>query len=161
MDDYDKTIPVGSFGDQSPREAGAQAQLFCFEGCRKTIDLDRAELTVGRQADNDLVLESERVSRRHVRVLCRRAGYYLEDLGSINGTFVNGRRLAAQQPEVLHHKDVIQVCEFKLLFFDWSGLAKKLGFATIRLDSAAISEAADRILADFIAEGASESERPR
>jgi len=50
-------------------------------------------LTVGRAADADLVLADELVSRRHARVSQRGAGAVVEDLGSRNGTFVNGNQI--------------------------------------------------------------------
>jgi pSer/pThr/pTyr-binding forkhead associated (FHA) protein len=52
-----------------------------------------APLTVGRTADADLVLADELVSRRHARVSQRGAGAVVEDLGSRNGTFVNGNQI--------------------------------------------------------------------
>jgi pSer/pThr/pTyr-binding forkhead associated (FHA) protein len=52
-----------------------------------------APLTVGRAADADLVLADELVSRRHARVSQRGAGAVVEDLGSRNGTFVNGNQI--------------------------------------------------------------------
>jgi len=50
-------------------------------------------LTVGRAADADLVLADELVSRRHARVSQSGAGAVVEDLGSRNGTFVNGNQI--------------------------------------------------------------------
>jgi pSer/pThr/pTyr-binding forkhead associated (FHA) protein len=50
-------------------------------------------LTVGRAADADLVLADELVSRRHARVSQQGAGAVAEDLGSRNGTFVNGNQI--------------------------------------------------------------------
>ena len=50
-------------------------------------------LTVGRAADADLVLADELVSRWHARVSQRGAGAVVEDLGSRNGTFVNGNQI--------------------------------------------------------------------
>jgi pSer/pThr/pTyr-binding forkhead associated (FHA) protein len=52
-----------------------------------------APLTVGRTADADLVLADELVSRRHARVGQQGAGAVVEDLGSRNGTFVNGNQI--------------------------------------------------------------------
>jgi hypothetical protein len=49
------------------------------------------------------------VSRRHARILNREGSVVVEDLGSINGTFVNGKRLAPYLPGVLHHGDRIQI----------------------------------------------------
>ena len=147
---FDKeTIPGGFAGPPEPQD-GAQAQLVCFEGCRKTVDLATPELSIGRQSDNGLVLESDRVSRHHARVLLVGRDYYIEDLGSVNGTALNGRRLAAHLREPLRHKDVVQLCGYKMLFLEWSGYAKKLGLQTIRLDSDAIRREAEEILKDFL-----------
>src|SRR5215470_3868724 len=50
-------------------------------------------LTVGRLTDNDIAIPSPIVSRHHARVIAAGGHYILEDLGSTNGTFVNGRRV--------------------------------------------------------------------
>ena len=60
------------------------------------------EITIGRQGCDVLLVDPE-VSRRHAIV---RDGPVIEDLGSTNGTWVNGRRIAAAEP--LHHGDVVQ-----------------------------------------------------
>ena len=49
------------------------------------------------------------VSRRHARILKREGTVVAEDLGSINGTFINGKRLAPYLPEVLRHGDQLQL----------------------------------------------------
>jgi hypothetical protein len=55
--------------------------------------------TLGANADNDLVLADALVSGRHARLRWDGAGWWLEDLGSTNGTQVDGRRLVALTPE--------------------------------------------------------------
>jgi pSer/pThr/pTyr-binding forkhead associated (FHA) protein len=57
---------------------------------------------------NDNGLEKG-VSRRHARILKREGTVVVEDLGSINGTFINGKRLAPYLPEVLSHGDQLQL----------------------------------------------------
>jgi pSer/pThr/pTyr-binding forkhead associated (FHA) protein len=57
---------------------------------------------------NDNGLEKG-VSRRHARILKREGTVVVEDLGSINGTFINGKRLAPYLPEVLRHNDQLQL----------------------------------------------------
>ena len=57
---------------------------------------------------NDNGLEKG-VSRRHARILKREGTVVVEDLGSINGTFINGKRLAPYLPEVLHAHDQLQL----------------------------------------------------
>ena len=77
--------------------------------------LAEGETVVGRDSKAGLVLEDARISRRHA-VLTRLAGRVLvADLGSRNGTFLNGRRLeGAVQP--LAAGDVLKVGDFTLVF---------------------------------------------
>ena len=77
---------------------------------------------IGRWEDNDVVIDDRWVSRYHAQV--RREGneYVVQDLGSKNGTFVNGRRIAA--PTVLADGDEIQVTPLvKLTFVDYGSTA--------------------------------------
>jgi len=55
----------------------------------KTIEL-RSGLVIGRDADADVTLHDQQVSRRHLRVSAEGGTYIVEDLGSSNGTFLNG-----------------------------------------------------------------------
>lgn len=59
------------------------------------VDLRREQLTIGRATDSDLSIPSLSLSRRHARLFAQGTGYQVEDLGSRNGTFVNGRQISA------------------------------------------------------------------
>jgi TolB protein len=63
----------------------------------KEISL-RKELSIGRAEDNDLQLPDPKVSRHHARIRREGATYMLTDLGSANGTLINGVRLSAPHP---------------------------------------------------------------
>lgn len=73
-------------------------------------------LTIGRSPDNDIVLDHPVVSRKHARIVQREPGdiYVLEDLGSSNGTFVNG--VMVVQPVTLKKGDIIRIGTVKLTY---------------------------------------------
>lgn len=77
--------------------------------------LDSAPVTLGRSADNDMELgDDEFASAHHARVEPRRDGVWVQDVGSTNGTFVNGMKL--DSPRKLAPGDVIRVGETDLRF---------------------------------------------
>jgi len=83
---------------------------------REPLLLDQPEIILGRTAPADLVLDSSTVSRSHAKITCRDGEYFIEDLGSSNGTRVNGHALVA--PHRLSDGDVIQVGLDKTLVFE-------------------------------------------
>jgi len=70
--------------------------------------------TVGRTNGNDLVISGPTVSRRHARLWFAEGNWYLEDVGSANGTLVNNTRI--YQPVLLHDNDVINFGDEIVLF---------------------------------------------
>jgi serine phosphatase RsbU (regulator of sigma subunit)/pSer/pThr/pTyr-binding forkhead associated (FHA) protein len=69
--------------------------------------LDGASTILGRQADADVCLASQAVSRHHARVLSENGTFFVEDLHSSNGTFVNGKRIRERVP--LTADDMLQI----------------------------------------------------
>ena len=61
-------------------------------------ELDKAVITIGRDAANDIVLIDSEVSRRHATLTRSEGGFILEDNGSTNGTFINDQRLIGAYP---------------------------------------------------------------
>jgi predicted component of type VI protein secretion system len=59
----------------------------------KIYELTQDEITIGRDIANNIVVNDAEVSRRHARLRMQAGNYILEDLGSTNGSFVNGQRL--------------------------------------------------------------------
>jgi predicted component of type VI protein secretion system len=59
----------------------------------KAFPVSKGEIVIGRDITNDIVINDAEVSRKHARVYQQGTNYILEDLGSTNGTFVNGQRL--------------------------------------------------------------------
>ena len=79
------------------------------------VALDAHPLTVGRGRNNDIALpEDDYASSRHARFEPRRDGVYVEDIGSTNGTFVNGIRLTRERK--LTPGDVVRIGETDLRF---------------------------------------------
>lgn len=79
--------------------------------------LGRAEVTIGRLPENDVYIDDRWISRHHARIRREGARYVLEDLGSKNGLFLNGKRLI--EPAALEDGDVIQIApRFRLTFVD-------------------------------------------
>lgn len=81
------------------------------------IPLPNDQLTVGRSAGNDYVLADPEVSRRHMRIIRRDDGFAIEDIGSTNGTFVNGQRIS--HLTLLQDGDAIDLGDTVRLRFMW------------------------------------------
>lgn len=69
--------------------------------------LDAPESLIGRRPDSAVFLESLAVSREHARILREADDFFVEDIGSSNGTFVNGRRISERTP--LRDRDALQI----------------------------------------------------
>ena len=72
------------------------------------------DAVIGRASSGQIVLRSDQASRRHARLAWSQEGWQIEDLGSRNGTFVNGKRVGTNQ--LLSDGDVIQVAGFSIHF---------------------------------------------
>ena len=78
-------------------------------------ELNSTPITVGRGGQNDVALENDEfASARHVRIEPRRDGVWVHDLGSTNGTYVNGIRI--DRPRKLVNGDVVRAGETELRY---------------------------------------------
>lgn len=84
----------------------------------KAIDLEKNELFLGRELNNDIVINDPEVSRRHARLMLQAGGVIFEDLGSTNGTTINGQRLTA--PVLLQGGETITLGEHVILSLEIS-----------------------------------------
>lgn len=82
--------------------------LFVRSESQQGLDAEISDVTVlGRSSEADLVLDDPYASEFHMRLVAQADGMILHDLGSTNGTYVNGRRVTA--PTQLRKGDTIQV----------------------------------------------------
>jgi hypothetical protein len=79
----------------------------------ESFALDGDRLSVGRRPDADIFLDDITVSRDHAILVRRGSEYYLDDCGSLNGTYVNRRRIESHR---LADGDELQVGKYKLAF---------------------------------------------
>ena len=75
-------------------------RLFMRQGPRagQTFDVVKPIAVIGREAGNDIVIEDPQVSRHHAKLTLQGGSYVVEDLGSTNGTFMDGRRIMTPTP---------------------------------------------------------------
>ncbi len=86
-------------------QTGASFVVINPSGNRTRAVIEPVPFTIGRQADNQLVLRDSRVSRQHVRITKEGSSYFLNDLTSRHGTFVNGSQV---QRHELKNSDSIE-----------------------------------------------------
>jgi len=91
----------------------ATVEIWTLGGVRRA-ELAGGRITVGKGPGNDIVLEDARVSRLHASLEKFAEGWCVNDLGSSNGTFVNGDRIWGAQR--LRHGDEVRVGQTRLLF---------------------------------------------
>jgi len=76
--------------------------------------IDKDVTTAGRHPESDIFLDDVTVSRRHVEFRRSDGRFYVHDVGSLNGTYVNRQRVEDTE---LANEDELQIGKFKLRFF--------------------------------------------
>ena len=84
----------------------ARLDILLPSGIARTVDLAGVTI-IGRDSQNDIVLDEEMISRCHAMLLAKPAGSILIDLESTNGTLVNGTFVPPDTPVSLHDGDMI------------------------------------------------------
>jgi pSer/pThr/pTyr-binding forkhead associated (FHA) protein len=79
----------------------------------ETFQLGGDRMTVGRRPDSDIFLDDVTVSRDHAIIVARGSDHYLDDCGSLNGTYVNRHRIESHR---LQDGDELQIGKYKLTF---------------------------------------------
>jgi hypothetical protein len=81
----------------------------------ESFAVDQERMSIGRTPDAPIFLDDVTVSRNHALLVRRRDGLYIDDLGSLNGTYVNRKRI---ESHLLVDGDEIQIGKFKLSFLE-------------------------------------------
>jgi pSer/pThr/pTyr-binding forkhead associated (FHA) protein len=81
----------------------------------EVFQLAGERMTIGRSPDAEVFLDDVTVSRNHALLVRRRDGLYLDDLGSLNGTYVNRGRIESHR---LQNGDELQVGKYKLTYLE-------------------------------------------
>jgi hypothetical protein len=81
----------------------------------EAFNVSSDRMTIGRSPDAEIFLDDVTVSRNHALLVRRRDGLYIDDLGSLNGTYVNRRRIESHR---LRDGDELQVGKYKLTYMD-------------------------------------------
>jgi len=84
------------------------------------FNITQPALKFGRTGDNQVQIDDLAVSNEHAQIICEandknKTSYFLEDLGSTNGSFVNEAKIEKQQ---LHHKDTLRIGWNMFTFID-------------------------------------------
>ncbi|MFN2612702.1 MAG: FHA domain-containing protein [Solirubrobacterales bacterium] len=102
--------------DEIVDDAGA-AMVIRSGGGRagESFGLEQDRISIGRSPDAGIFLDDVTVSRNHALVVRRKEGRYIDDLGSLNGTYVNRHRIESHQ---LEDGDEIQVGKYRLSYLE-------------------------------------------
>ena len=107
------------------------------------IELTLETLSIGRKADNTLVIEDPAVSGHHARIVKVQAVFFLEDLKSTNGTTINGQPITRHQ---LRDADVITIGQHRLVFQENATASTAAPAPFVDLDRTTVLRATDRTL---------------
>jgi len=112
IDETGELVPV-DVGDVVADEGAALVIRAGGGRVGESFPLNADRMTIGRRPDSDIFLDDVTVSRDHALLVRRSGDYYLDDLGSLNGTYVNRSRIETHH---LQDGDELQVGKYKLTF---------------------------------------------
>lgn len=95
------------------REVKVRERTQAFQAIQAKDGHEDVTITIGRDADCDIVFDAPQISRKHVRFTKTGYGWIVEDLGSANGTFVHDRNNALTAPAEVTERDVIYMGSYR------------------------------------------------
>jgi hypothetical protein len=113
LDETGELKPV----DLEPVVADGAALVIRSGGGRsgESFTIAGERMTIGRSPEAEVFLDDVTVSRNHALLVRRRDGLYIDDLGSLNGTYVNRRRIESHK---LLDGDELQIGKYKLTYLE-------------------------------------------
>jgi pSer/pThr/pTyr-binding forkhead associated (FHA) protein len=113
VDETGELTPV----DLEPVVADGAALVIRSGGGRsgESFTIAGERMTIGRSPEAEVFLDDVTVSRNHALLVKRRDGLYIDDLGSLNGTYVNRRRIESHK---LLDGDELQIGKYKLTYLE-------------------------------------------
>jgi hypothetical protein len=111
IDETGELVPV----DPAEVSATGPALVIRAGGGRvgESFGLDGERMSIGRRPDSEVFLDDVTVSRDHALLIHRNDSWYLDDCGSLNGTYVNRARIESHR---LQEGDEVQIGKYKLTF---------------------------------------------
>ena len=91
-----------------------QIQLKFKDDVLKIIESDMDEITIGRKKKNTIQIDNLQVSNKHARIVKHGSNYFIEDLKSTNGTFLNNEKITK---EPVRDKDIITIGKHTLVIY--------------------------------------------
>lgn len=82
----------------------------------ESFQLDQPSIAIGRSSGNDIMLDATSVSRYHISISQENGQVIVRDLESVNGTYLDGKKMNANQPYVLRGGEEIQIGDLMLIF---------------------------------------------
>lgn len=111
LDNLGETVEIKTISNEEPSNIPRNA--FLIVNGTETFPLNKTIINIGRQSDNDLVIDDRRVSRIHAQLRAVRGKYVISDLGSTDGTRVNNQRITQR---VLYSQDIISLAGVPLVY---------------------------------------------
>jgi pSer/pThr/pTyr-binding forkhead associated (FHA) protein len=112
--DNDKLAPIQK--ERLEKMSYGRLDVFWPDGPAESYSLEKPIIAVGRSSGNDIVLDTTSVSRYHISLTFRDNQMILEDLESVNGTYIDGERIRAHEPRLLRGGEEVMVGDIRVIY---------------------------------------------
>jgi hypothetical protein len=101
-----------------PQAGGLTLRLETERGARSTFEVTKSGATIGRGPESTIQLPDLSVSRKHAKITYKQGAYWLSDLGSMGGTWIDGTKLAAPRRVATGQTIDIGLCRLTVVMAD-------------------------------------------